>query len=112
MALGTSVARKNTYQRHQSLHATRVDWSNINDRYISESARTKLVSEVEQAVTNFLQNNPSIVNDAQREHLRIEMEKAEPKYAEAVAAADEALKRRRKHSNPSYGRQHVHPGAS
>jgi uridine kinase len=78
---------ENSYQKRQHVYASRFDkYENI-----TEAAREKLIDQLQTSVTNFLRNNPSIIQDAQREHLRAEMEKAEHVYAEAVATADKAL---------------------
>ena len=85
---------ENTYEHRQHLFLNRAEWAKYSQSHASESARAKFASEVEIAVNNFYQNNKAIASDAQREHLQDKLEAAETKYAEAVAAADEARKTR------------------
>jgi len=78
---------ENSYEHRMHLYVTRID----NHEGASESIRAKIADQLQTTVTNFLRNNPSIIAEAQREHLRNEMEKAEHVYAEAQRIADKAL---------------------
>ena len=85
---------QNTYERRQQLHVTRAQWVKVSDMNASESARTKIEAVVTMAANEFVKANPDAITAAQREYLQDKLEAAETKYAEAVAAADEARKTR------------------
>jgi hypothetical protein len=78
---------ENSYEHRMHLYVTRID----NHEGASEAIRTKIADQLHTTVTNFLRNNPSIIVEAQREHLRNEMEKAEHVYAEALRIVDKTL---------------------
>jgi hypothetical protein len=83
---------KNTYGQRQSLHMTRKSWTTVATMYPSKAAYDKAAPEIRQAFVDFVHANPVVTTLAQREHLQDVLESAESKYAEALAAADEALK--------------------
>jgi hypothetical protein len=83
---------KNQYEQRQSLHMTRKNWVRVNDMYPSRAAFDKAAPEIRQAFVDFVHANPVLATEAQWEHLQDALESAESKYAEALAAADEARK--------------------
>jgi hypothetical protein len=85
---------KNEWEQRQSLYMTRVGWVNYKDTHPSRSAHNKAAQELRLAAHNFAVNNPAIIRDAQREHLREVAEKLEREYVEALNAADEIRKNR------------------
>ena len=80
------------YLQRQSFHMTRANWFKYKDAHPSKSAWDKAAGEIGLAAHNFAVNNPAVIRDAHREHLREVAEKLEREYTEALLAADEARK--------------------
>ena len=92
---------KNEWEQRQSLYMSRVGWVNYKDAHPSRSAHNKAAQELRLAAHNFAVNNPAIIRDAQREHLREVAEQQDKLYADAMAAAFE-IRRQRDQAQVTY----------
>ena len=77
------------YEVYQQLYVSRPDnWK----KGATDAARKTIQEQVELTANNFIVNNRSVLQLAEREDLQTTLERAEYEYAEAVKKADEARK--------------------
>jgi hypothetical protein len=82
---------KNSYEHRMSLHGTRESWTGkYSDAAITQSAREKVAPVVENHINTFATSRPHVIEDAELQHLRENIEREQANYDEAVKTANEA----------------------